>query len=150
MDFTLKNILLPTFIISLSLLILFLQFPQYREYKTIQLEIIFKTNYYSFPKSSQDSAEFEAWLQEKQRLNRNIKKVCRERNIQIKIGGPSFMYIKPTNILFCLNPKVKLKRSIEIYLTDKEIQVGTTTWISYFLQLSGLCGHGHGQHCPIY
>ena len=94
----------------------------------------FKINYYySFLKSSEDSAEFESWLQEKQRLNQNIKKVCRERKIQIKIHK-NFMYIKPTNILFCLNPKVKLKHSIEIYLTDKksrwELQPGYLTSFS--------------------
>ena len=82
----------------------------HRSIKSIKINLVgnylFKIDQYSYLKSSQDNAEFEAWLEEKQRLNRNIKKVCRERNVQSRIGGMSFMYILPTNILFCLNQKV--------------------------------------------
>ena len=102
-----------------------------RSIKSININQFYKLSFKihftlsSFLKSSKDSAEFEAWLQEKERLNSNIKKVCRDRKVDIKIRGPSFMHIKPTNILFCVNQKV----TQTLFIPQIFIWLETCRWV---------------------
>ena len=89
----------------------------------------------SFLTSSQQKGEFSAWLQQKEELNIQVETVCRETGGHTNIGTNSFMYVEAANLLFCLNQKVS--PTIFVRYTQWTSQVGTTAWISYFLQLSG-------------
>ena len=59
-------------------------------------------------KTSTDSTEFMTWLREKEELNQQVRRVCRETDQKSlnNIGSMSFMYVESANLLFCLNQKV--------------------------------------------
>ena len=59
-------------------------------------------------KTSTDSTEFMTWLREKEELNQQVRRVCRETDQKgvNNIGSMSFMYVESANLLFCLNQKV--------------------------------------------
>ena len=61
-------------------------------------------------KTSTDSTEFMTWLREKEELNQQVRRVCRETDQKSlnNIGRMSFMYVESANLLFCLNQKVTL------------------------------------------
>ena len=60
-------------------------------------------------KTSTDSTEFMTWLREKEELNQQVRRVCRETDQKgvNNIGSMSFMYVESANLLFCLNQKVR-------------------------------------------
>ena len=65
-------------------------------------------------KTSTDSTEFMTWLREKEELNQQVRRVCRETDQKSlnNIGSMSFMYVESANLLFCLNQKVSFTLSL--------------------------------------
>jgi len=67
-------------------------------------------------------SDFESWMSQQSELKENVRKVCDKYGKSLNGPVPlnQFMYDSKHNLLFCRNAKV-----------------GTTTWLTHFLELSG-------------
>lgn len=80
-----------------------------------------KSSTQDFNSSLSNENEFQEWLKEKEKLNKNVKKVCQKYGQKVRKFVPlrDFMFDSKHNILFCRNAKV-----------------GTTSWMTNFLLMS--------------
>ena len=87
----------------LVILILSLRIKEYDTTNKSDLEKDFRP-----VETNPDSTEFMTWLREKEELNQQVRRVCRETDQKSlnNIGSMSFMYVESANLLFCLNQKV--------------------------------------------
>jgi len=69
-----------------------------------------------------DDVEFDSWMSRQTELKENVSKVCDRygKSLSIEVPLKEFMYDSKHKLLYCRNAKV-----------------GTTTWLTHFLELSG-------------